>query len=83
MSITVQLDLPEALVAKARAKGLLNPAHLTQLIARELAEDEDTRNFFQMAREIRSLPGEPMTMDEIQQIVEEVRTERAAREAGH
>jgi hypothetical protein len=82
MSITVQLDLPEALAAKARAKGLLNPAHLAELIARELAEDEDTRDFFQMARDIRSLPGEPMTMDEIQQIVDEVRAERAAREAG-
>lgn len=82
MSITVQLDLSEALAAKARAKGLLNPAHLTELIARELAEEKDTRDFFQMARDIRSLPGEPMTMDEIQQIVDEVRAERAAREAG-
>jgi hypothetical protein len=52
------------------------------LIARELAEEEDTRDFFQMARDSRSLPGEPMTMDEIQQIVDEVRAERAAREAG-
>jgi len=83
MSITVQLDLPEALAAKARARGLLSPAHLTQLITRELAEDEDSRDFFQMARDIRSLPGEPMSMSEIQQIVDEVRTERAAREAGH
>ena len=83
MSITVQLDLPEDVAAKARAKGLLNPAHLSRLIARELADDEDGRDFFQMAREIRSLPGEPMTMNEIQQIVDEVRAERAAREAGH
>ena len=82
MSITVQLDLPEALAAKARAKGLLNPAHLTQLIARELAEDDDARDFFQMARDLRSLPGEPMSMDEIQKIVDEVRAERATREAG-
>ena len=82
MGITVQLDLPEAVVAKARAKGLLNPAHLAQLITRELAEDEDSRDFFQMARDLRSLPGEPMTMDEIQKIVDEVRAERATREAG-
>ena len=82
MSITIELDLPEALAAKARAQGLLNPDQLTQLIAREVAEDEDTRDFFQMARDIRSLPGKPMTMDEIQQIVDEVRAERAAREAG-
>ncbi len=82
MSITVQLDLPEEVAKKARAKGLLNPAHLVQLITRELAEDEDSRDFFQMTRDLRSLPGEPMTMDEIQKIVDEVRAERATREAG-
>lgn len=75
------MDLPEELAAKARARGLLDPAHLTRLIEREVAEDEDSRDFFQMGREIRSVPGEPMTMGEIQQIVDEVRAERAAREA--
>ena len=65
MSITIQLDLPEEMAAKARAKGLLDPAHLTRMIAREVAEDGDARDFFQMARDIRSAPGEPMTMDEI------------------
>lgn len=83
MSITVQIDLPDDVAAKARAKGLLSPDHLSRLIARELADEEDGRDFFQMAREIRSLPGEPITMNEIQQIVDEVRAERAAREAGH
>ena len=83
MSITIELDLPEALAAKARAKGLLNPANLSRLIAREVGGDEDSRDFFQMAREIRSIPGQQMTMDEIQQIVNEVRAERAVREAGH
>ena len=81
MSITIQLDLPEALAAKARAKGLLDPVLLAQLIAREVAESEDNRNFFEIAREIRSVPGEPMTLEEIQKIVDEVRVERATREA--
>jgi hypothetical protein len=83
MSITVELDLPEAIAAKARAKGLLAPAHLTRLITREVAADEDSRDFFAMARDLRSLPGGPMTITEIQQIVDEVRAEYAAREAGH
>ena len=82
MSITVQLDLPEEVAKKARAKGLLSPAHLAQLITRELAEDEDSRDYFQMARDLRSLPGGPMTMDELQKIVDEVRAECATREAG-
>ena len=80
MSITVQLDLPESLAAKARARGLLDPQNLTRLIEREVAED-DPRDFFQMARELRALPGEPMTLDQVQDIVDEVRAERAAREA--
>ena len=82
MSITIQLELPEALAAKARAKGLLDPAQLTQMIARQLAVDDDSRSFFQMSHEIRSVPGEPMSMDEIQRIVDEVRAERTGRETG-
>lgn len=83
MSITIHLDLPEDVAAKARAKGLLDPAHLTALIERELAKDDDARDFFQMGRDIRAVPGEPMTMDEIQNMVDEARAERALREAGH
>ena len=83
MSITIQLDLPEDVAAKARAKGLLDPVHLSQLITRELADGEDRRDFFQMARDIRSVPGESMTRDEIQKIVDDVRAERATREADH
>lgn len=81
MSITIELDLPEEVAAKARAKGLLNPAQLSELIAREVGEDGDQRDFFQMARDLRSLPGEPMSTEEIQRIVDQVRAERAAREA--
>jgi hypothetical protein len=83
MSITIKLDLPEEVAAQARAKGLLSAAHITELITRELAEDGDHRDFFQMARDLRSVPGEPMSIEEIQRIVDEVRAERAAREAGH
>jgi len=80
MSITVELDLPEAVAAKARAKGLLEPRELTRLITREVSAEEDARDFFEMVRQLRSLPGGPMTMEEIQAEVEVVRAERAARE---
>ncbi len=80
MSVTIQLNLPEAVAAEAKAKGLLEPQTLTRLIERELANEDDARDFFQMARDVRAVPGKPMTMDEIQEIVEEVRTERAAGE---
>jgi hypothetical protein len=83
MSVTVELNLPDDLAAEARAKGLLEPQSLTRLIQRELADAQGARDFFRMARDLRSLPGEPMTMGEIQEIVDGVRKERAAGEAGH
>jgi len=82
MSITIQLDLPEAVATKARAKGLLEPASVSRLIEREVTAELDREDFFEMLRQLRALPGEPMTMEEIQAEVDAVRAERAAREAG-
>ena len=80
MSITIQLDLPEALAAKARAKGLLDPAKVGQLIERELEMEEPLRAYRQMVEEMRAYPDdEPMTMDEIQAEVNAVRAERRPR----
>jgi hypothetical protein len=77
MSITVQLDLPEALAERARAKGLLEPDEVTRLIQRELDLDEPMNEFRRMVEEMRSYPDdEPMTMDEIQAEVDAVRAER-------
>jgi len=84
MSITVKLDLPEALAAKARAKGLLDPAHLTWLIERELDLEEPLRAYRELVEKMRAYPDdEPMTMDEIQAEVNAVRAERRqGRESG-
>ena len=79
MSITIELDLPEDVAAKAQAEGLLNPQNLTRLIKREVEAESDRRDFFEMVRELRALPGELMTMEEIQAEVDAVRAERAAR----
>ena len=83
MSITVQLNLPESVVAQAKAKGLLEPERVAGLIARELSSETDQRNFFEIIREIREQPGEPMSMEEIQAEVDAVRANRRAREAGN
>jgi hypothetical protein len=80
MSITVQLDLSEALAAEARAKGLLQPQNLKRLIEREVKAESARGDFFEMVRDLRALPGEPMSMEEIQAEVDAVRAERAARE---
>ena len=77
MSITIQLDLPEALTAKARAKGLLDPAKVCRLIERELELEEPLRAYRQMVEQMRSYPDdEPMTMDEIQSEVNAVRVKK-------
>lgn len=81
MSITVQLDLPEEMAAKARAAGLLDPGRVASLIARELASGADARTFFELIREIRAQPGEAMTLEEIQAEVDTVRQGRRTREA--
>ena len=79
MSITIQLDLPESVAAEARAKGLLDPQKLRQLVEREIELDKPMRDFREMVEQMRAYPDEPMTMDEIQAVVNEVRVERRAR----
>jgi hypothetical protein len=79
MSIMIQLDLPDSVAAEATAKGLLDPRKLTQLVEREVELDKPMRDFRQMVEQMRAYPDEPMTMDEIQAVVNEVRAERRAR----
>ncbi|MHB8523335.1 MAG: hypothetical protein ACYDH9_21630 [Limisphaerales bacterium] len=83
MSITIQLDLPEAVAAKAKAKGLLDPAKVGRLIERELELEEPLRAYRQMVEQMRAYPDDqPMTMDEIQAEVNAVREERRRRAGG-
>jgi hypothetical protein len=83
MSITVQLDLPEALAEQARAEGLLQAPRLAAILEEEVERTRLARETIAMLNEIRSQPGEPMSLEEIQKIVDQVRTERRGRrEAG-
>ena len=80
MSITIKLDLPADVAAKARAKGLLEPASVSRLIERELDLEEPLRAYREMVEQMRAYPdNEPMTMDEIQAEVNAVRAERRQR----
>jgi hypothetical protein len=82
MSITIQLDLPESVAAEAKAKGLLDPQKLTRLVEREVEMDKPMQDFREMVEQMRAYPDEPMTMDEIQAVVNEVRADRRARREG-
>lgn len=80
MSITVELELSEAIARKARAAGLLDPAALGHLITREVETEVERADFFGRLRQIRAQPGVSLTLDEIQAEVDAVRTGSAGRE---
>ena len=69
------------MAVEARAKGLLDPKNLTRLIEREVQAEAGRKDFFEMLDKLQAVPGEPMTMDEIQAEVDAVRAERATRES--
>jgi hypothetical protein len=79
MSITIKLDLPDSVAAEAQAKGFLDPRKLTEMVEREVELDKPMQDFRQMVEQMRAYPDEPMTKDEIQSVVNEVRVERRAR----
>ena len=82
MSITVQLDLPDDVATEVRARGLLEPERLAEMISAEVSNPSGG-NFFETSRKLRSTAGEPMSMEAITALVDQVRAERAEREAGH
>ena len=81
MSVTIQLDLPDALVKEAKANGLLESAPIGDLLTIELRRRKAAAELSNVLEGIRAQPGEPMTLEEIQAEVDAVRAERRAREA--
>ena len=81
MSVTIEVDLPDALVKEARANGLLDSKRLGELLANELRRARARKQFGQMLENVRSQPGEPLSMEEIQAEVNAVREERKQRES--
>ena len=82
MSVTIQLDLPEALVAEAREAGLLESARLADWLADELRRKRAREEFGRMLEKLHSVADEPMSMAEIQAEVDAVREERRRRAGG-
>jgi hypothetical protein len=82
MSVTIQLDLPDALVNEPRANGLLNSAPLGDLLAAELRRRKAAAELDHVLAGIRAQPGEPVSQAEIAAEVKALRKERRAREAG-
>ena len=74
--------MPDALLKEARANGLLESKRLGELLSEELRRARDRRELGQMLDRVRSQPGEPMSMEEIQAEVNATREERRRRESG-
>lgn len=81
MSVTIQLDLPDALLREARDSGLLESKRLEGLLSDELRRVRSRKDLGWMLDRVRSKPGEPMSMEDIQAEVDAVREERRRRES--
>ncbi len=82
MSITIQLDLPEEVIREARDFGLLESKRMTAMLADAVRRRRAGQKLKQMLDKVRSAPGEPMTMEEINAEIKAARAERRARETG-
>jgi hypothetical protein len=82
MSVTIQLDLPDALVTEARNCGLLEPASMGDLLVTELQRRRAALALEEVLGGIRRQPGKAMSEEEIAVEVKAARRERRAREAG-
>ncbi len=80
MSVTIELDLPEGLIRQARQMGLLDNRWVGELLADEVRRRNAGHELKKVLDEIRSVPGEPLTMDEICAEIKAARAERRARE---
>ncbi len=73
MTVTLQLDLPGALVNEARASGLLESAPIGDLLAAELQRRKAAAGLSGVLDAIRARPGEPATDEEIQSEIKAAR----------
>lgn len=80
MSITIQLDLPEALAREAQVTGLLESACMTDLLTTELRRRKSAAELTGVLEEIRTQPREPMSEADIAAEIKSARKERRARE---
>ena len=80
MSVTIELDLPEGLIRQARQMGLLDNRWVGELLADEVRRRIAGQELKKVLEEIRSVPGEPLNMDEISAEIKAARAERRARE---
>jgi hypothetical protein len=80
MSVTIELDLPEGLIRQARQMGLLDNRRVAELLADEVRRRNAGQELKKVLDQVRSIPGQRLTMDEIDAEIKVARLERRARE---
>jgi hypothetical protein len=80
MSVTIELDLPDALAREARSKGLLQSRQLGDLVSEELNRRKAAEELENVLKKVRAQDGEPMTAEDIQAEIDACRADRRARE---
>jgi hypothetical protein len=82
MSVTLQLDLPDALVSEARERGLFRAEQLGDLLTTELQRRRAADGLLTTLAQLRDQPGVAPSAEEIATEIEAARTELRRREAG-
>lgn len=78
VSLDITITLPDELASEARARGLLAPEALQQMIDVELARQRRIDQLFDVMDRLADSDTPPMTNDELN---EEIRAARAERRA--
>ncbi|MBL8145552.1 MAG: hypothetical protein JNL34_04130 [Anaerolineae bacterium] len=88
MNVQITVDLPEALVAEARAAGILNNERIAAILERELRREESWEQFSTSAAGVREAAADDLARlsdDDIMRLVEaeidQMRSEAAPRGA--
>jgi hypothetical protein len=68
-------NLPLPRFKEAKASGLLESRRLGELLNEELRRERARKDLGRVLKELHSLPGEPMSPDEIQAEIDEVRVQ--------
>ena len=80
MSVTIELDLPEGLIQQARQMGLLDKSRVADWLTDEVRRRVAGQELKKALDEIRSAPGEPVSMDDIGAELKAARAERRSGE---
>jgi len=82
MSVTIQLDLPDALVTEARNCGMLESAYMGDLLMTEWQRRRAGTALVEVLGGIHQQPGAALSEEAIAAEIKSARRERRAREAG-